>query len=261
MPERSTSTMARYNRDSQQAPTRNNYFFGKMLDVYHYELETNYHNSKRWMINRRILGYGVVCGLNILPGPNVDKEIVITAGIALDGHGHEILVPVDTTCRISEDMLTSAIKRANPDEKINLHVLLCYRECLSDPMPTLAGDCNTGEQCLPGAIREKFEIKFCAGHAPEIACERRIPDLIVRGRMDYGALVRWVTQDCVPLPKDPCIPLANLRFEKGVGGAYQLCQNEIDISCRPIVYTNRLLFDILLCMMGGTGASGYGQRD
>ena len=33
---------------------RNRYFYGKLLDVFHFELEQNYLNGKRWMLNRMV---------------------------------------------------------------------------------------------------------------------------------------------------------------------------------------------------------------
>jgi hypothetical protein len=72
-------------------PTRNRYFYGKLLDVFHFELEQNYFNSKRWLLNRLVTGYGVVCGLNILLTPD-KKSIYLTPGVAIDKCGHEIIV-------------------------------------------------------------------------------------------------------------------------------------------------------------------------
>lgn len=46
-------------------PVRNKFFYGKLLDVLHLELETDYLNGKRWLLNRLVTGCGVVCGLNV----------------------------------------------------------------------------------------------------------------------------------------------------------------------------------------------------
>ena len=42
---------------------RNRYFQGKMLTSRDFEIEQKYYNSKRRILNRCILGAGVVCGL------------------------------------------------------------------------------------------------------------------------------------------------------------------------------------------------------
>src|SRR5476649_2519593 len=44
---------------------RNRYFYGKLLDVSHFESEQAYFNEKRWLLNRLVTGYGVICGLNV----------------------------------------------------------------------------------------------------------------------------------------------------------------------------------------------------
>ena len=74
---------------------RNRYFYGKLLDVYHFDLESNYLNGKRRLLNRMVSGYGVVCGLDVQRGPSRDS-IVITPGLALDKWGNEIVVPKRT---------------------------------------------------------------------------------------------------------------------------------------------------------------------
>src|SRR6185369_4527424 len=45
---------------------RNNYFHGKMLSARDLAAEQDYFNQKRWLINRMVLGWGVVCGLEVL---------------------------------------------------------------------------------------------------------------------------------------------------------------------------------------------------
>lgn len=68
---------------------RNNYFHGKVLSARDLTLEQRYFNEKRWLLNRMVLGWGVVCGLDVaLEG----GALVVQPGLALDCCGHEILV-------------------------------------------------------------------------------------------------------------------------------------------------------------------------
>ena len=39
------------------APVRNRYYYGKMLDAWHLELEQVYGNRKRWLVNRLSRAY------------------------------------------------------------------------------------------------------------------------------------------------------------------------------------------------------------
>jgi hypothetical protein len=75
----------------------------------------------------------------------------------------------------------------------------------------------------------------------------RIPGVIgdsACAELDYAALVRWVSQRCPPCPRDPCIPLANLRLQCGDDEAGQ--GPAVDITVRPICFANDLLFQLVL---------------
>lgn len=245
-------------RPGLRTPERNNYVFGMMMGEYQFERETEYMNAMRRLINRRVLGYGVVCGLDVLPGSK-DDEYVLEPGFALDGWGREIIVPADKRIAVPPDIIVRAAKETEEDEDVYVHAVLCYHECLSDPIPVLAGDCNTNDECAPGTIREQYQVEFRPGRASEPPCECRIPDLVTRRGIDYSVLVRWVSRRCMDLDSDPCICLANIQVEER-DGEYHCRRDEIDINCRPIVYTNRRLFDILLCLAEAEPPK-YQQRD
>jgi hypothetical protein len=268
-----------------RTPVRNRYFYGKLLDAYHFELETDYFNQKRWLINRMVLGYGVVCGLDVEAGPERDT-VVVKPGLALDKWGREIVVPEETgpisllRCgrrreRRRPTTQTSDAEHkpeANPEQKqegdpkrqqppceetdpkrqmppryeeFDVRVVICYHECESDPVPVRAGDCETVDPCAPGAVRERYRLCIRDGFwEPEDLDECSIPDLIFGGGIDYDALAKWVTGGCPGLDEDPCIPLANIRVIVEEEGDH--CHpDEIDITARPIVYSNDVLWNII----------------
>jgi hypothetical protein len=68
---------------------RNHYFHGKMLSVRDLADEQKYFNQKRWLINRMVLGWGIVCGLDVALENGC---LVVGPGLALDCCGHELLV-------------------------------------------------------------------------------------------------------------------------------------------------------------------------
>src|SRR5262245_1164242 len=72
--------------------SRPRYFYGQLLDVRHFESEQEYFKRKLWMLNRMVSGCGVVCGLDVEPGDD-HHSVVVTAGLALDKCGREIVVP------------------------------------------------------------------------------------------------------------------------------------------------------------------------
>lgn len=242
-----------------KSPVRNRYFHGKLLDVYHFQLETDYMNAKRYLLNRLVSGYGVVCGLDVKCEPD-HRHIVVEPGVAIDKWGREIIVPEKTKPIPIPNYLIAREngegqgyhrpqKQGYPqgeekEEEGVFRVMLCYHECESDPTPVLGGDCGTVEECAAGSIRERYRITFKEGPAPPIRLHCRIPDLFRGDRLDYEALARHVSEGCPDPPADPCIPLANLR--PGDDGCDP---DRIDITVRPIVYANDLLLEIILSML------------
>jgi hypothetical protein len=238
-----------------KTPVRNRYFYGKLLDVYHCQLETNYLNSKRWLLNRLISGYGVVCGLNVKAAPD-KKGIVVTSGLAIDKWGRETIVPRETEpLPIPAQLIPKPPAESDrdcqekPEEKF-VCIWLCYHECETDPAPILTGD-NCGlPTCEPSTIRERYKLEFKLGKVPPPLKDACIPDFIAGGHIDYPKLAKYVTTNgCCQLPENPCIPLANIRVAPADGGSCHLQPDDIDIAIRPIVFTNDLLFQLLLSLI------------
>lgn len=236
---------------------RNNYYYGKLLDVFHLEMEQEYFNSKRRIINRLVLGPGVVCGLDVELTDD-EKAIVLLPGLAIDRCGNEIIVPETTRPVALPDLpaYDEGIKRQEyrgrnqPKQELYCevpyaHVVLCYHECKGDPTPAMAGDCETVAMCASGSIREQYTVEIKGGFAPD----RKIYfPKSSGGQIDYEDLVEFVSRtSCRALPDDCCIALANIHL-KDRGDSWE---PQIDISIRPIVYTNRLLFQLIQSLMSG----------
>lgn len=78
---------------------RNHYFYGKLLSVDDFELEQDYMNNKRRMLNRYLSGCGVVAGLYVV---GLDEQTVsVEAGIALDSTGREIALDAPVVKKLS----------------------------------------------------------------------------------------------------------------------------------------------------------------
>ncbi len=75
-----------------------------------------------------------------------------------------------------------------------------------------------------------------------------ISELLIGNRINYPALVSWVSEPCVCPPLDCCIPLANVKRPQPGGS---LAGPDIDINIRPIVYGSDLLYQILLAITSG----------
>src|SRR5262245_58260169 len=77
-----------------QAPRRNQYFSGELLDFADLQLEQNYGIEHRRLLARRTVRIGVLRGLAVAAA--ADGTLNIAPGVALDGWGRVIVVP--TAC-------------------------------------------------------------------------------------------------------------------------------------------------------------------
>lgn len=147
------------------APRRNQYFYGKRMDVQHFQMEQDYGRTKQALVNRLTLGMGVVCGLKVaIEG----ERLAVDPGVAIDGLGREIVVPMRWAIDPAQDTAAcGGVTIAPNSDGIGLYTLwLCYRQCSADYQPVLATDCSTREQCAPGTTVESFCFKLTRGLAP-----------------------------------------------------------------------------------------------
>src|SRR5882724_9050272 len=72
---------------------RNNYFFGKLMDVPDFDVEQQYVVEKFKRHHQRLHGTGVVCGFEVVEHPNCPERcVIVKPGTALDCCGNEILL-------------------------------------------------------------------------------------------------------------------------------------------------------------------------
>jgi hypothetical protein len=72
---------------------RNRYFRGKLLTVADYEAEQRYAIQRRRLVNRQMLGWGIVSGFRVTPaeGEIGGQDVVIGEGFAFDRLGRELV--------------------------------------------------------------------------------------------------------------------------------------------------------------------------
>lgn len=175
---------------------RNHFFYGKRMDVQHFQMEQDYGKLKQWMLNRMTLGKGIICGLKVSID---DGRLCVDPGVAIDGLGREIVVPVrqcidpatnDGGCCVPccEDVRpTPALEPPPPPDSTvptpgaagrpeqpdnaddredprRLYTLwLCYKECKTDFQPVLVSECQVRQPCAAGTIVESFCLKVAPG--------------------------------------------------------------------------------------------------
>ena len=77
------------------ASERIRYFTGRYMTARDFRDEQRYHQTHRYLHNRILHGWGVVCGLHVNPHPVEicrKDHVKVDCGMALDCCGHEILV-------------------------------------------------------------------------------------------------------------------------------------------------------------------------
>jgi hypothetical protein len=222
-------------------PERNNYFYGLLMDVARFKKQETYFNQKRWLLNRLVLGSGVVCGLDVTLLET--GFALITPGVAIDGFGREIIVPN----QVSVNTLKLTDDQGNPagDAQAGTTIIgLVYAESLSDPVPVLVPDCDHPGNCACSTVREQFRI--LVRHADPNQPEPKAPScalgefpLPVDGVLQERLSQRIGTASTTTPPADPCVPLARVdvitRAIKSSAG-------------RALVYDNPLLYELILCL-------------
>jgi hypothetical protein len=138
---------------------RNKYFYGKLMTVRDFELEQEYFNGKRYLLNRLIHGKGLLCGFSNLElfteGSDEIKIRFRDGGIALDTLGREIVVPVD----IEKKILTKDGIPFKKSELINpTYLYLKYSSAVSEFVRAASNPLSCEEIACPNRILEDFEV-------------------------------------------------------------------------------------------------------
>ena len=225
---------------------RNDYYYGKLMDVLHFNMEQQYVLSKEWLYNRTVLGSGVVCGMKVEPISNSSGNgVAIRSGLAIDGWGREIIVPADVAIvpLAITDQCGSPPPAANPLAPGSYMIQVCYNECLTDFSPSLVSDpdCGCGG-CEAGTVIESYCLKVLAGtgKAVTIPCIDAVKKGLAAG--DVHAVLCELSATCPPDPDDPCLTLANVTV--AADGTLKVD----DCTPRQIAPTNLALIQLVSCL-------------
>ncbi len=229
-----------------EAPRRNNFYYGKLMDVLHFQMEQDYGNAKRALINRLSLGDGVLCGLAITA---VDATVCVGPGVAIDALGREIVVaaPVCIDPWAPPDPCGPTKPPRPRDQAQVVTICLAYYECLTDYRPVMVPDCDTKEKCAAGTVVESFRLLVMDGEPPPVTADLPMAAckqfLVAPAKDRRQVLCEALSGDCETPSADPCVPLARVELlPDGTIGEITVCQH------RPRVYSNAILFDLILCL-------------
>ena len=132
---------------------RARYFHGMLMTDRDFTEEQIYLNEKRKLLNQRLHGWGVVCGLKVKPTTTAGPNIVVEPGLALDCRGNEILVCEEQTIDLSAKVCSSTRTEQSVDcgdipkgeqEHPTLYVMIKYKERFTDQVSVYApgGSCE-----------------------------------------------------------------------------------------------------------------------
>ncbi|KQC04771.1 MAG: hypothetical protein APR53_02880 [Methanoculleus sp. SDB] len=139
---------------------RNNYFFGKLMTVRDFQDEQAYFNGKRYLLNRHIHGWGIICGfqnIQIREGPS--GEIIATfcdGGAALDCCGREIVVPVKGQKKVLD--ISGNPLKFDQEAGNTLCLYLKYRECYRERVEAASSSSGCEPVCCWNRILEDYEV-------------------------------------------------------------------------------------------------------
>lgn len=131
---------------------RNNYFTGKLLSEKDLTDEQEYYMGKRRLHNRLMHGWGVVCGLRVMPTSPPSRRVSLEPGLAIDCAGNEIIVPKSYELDVAGTLGCRAAKcgGSNPrgrraEGPQRLYVVVEYCETPTDPVTSLSTNGHEGD--------------------------------------------------------------------------------------------------------------------
>jgi hypothetical protein len=137
------------------------YFTGRHMTARDFSDADAYHRSFRHLHNRVLHGWGIACGLEVLPHPQPEcrpDRVLVRCGLALDCCGREVVVSKDVVPRPLDPE-----SRPDPANGIQHVRLLClrYREVPTEKVPVLysADACSTPSRQY-GRVREGYELAW-----------------------------------------------------------------------------------------------------
>lgn len=265
---------------------RNNFYYGKMLTARDLFREQCYFNEKRWLINRMVLGWGVVCGLDVKSVPGKKNTWEITPGLAFDCCGREILVCEESQRVISENDLEPRCKQDPQHQNTNNQnwvICLEYRDCKTELFGLSPQICDQKEISEYNRIRDSFRIRL--RYEDDVSISEPYGEIcplteIKKSKITehencqeleslHHYLCRKLTADdaCHECHENECLILARLvpeekphrdpaqadkrQQKQTIPGPTDSASRTVD-PCykRRLVYGNPLLYDLIYCFHG-----------
>jgi competence ComEA-like helix-hairpin-helix protein len=172
------------------------YSLGMVLGVDDFDQEFAYLSNRDQWLARDTIGYGTVCGLKVSietdeRGPRVSVE----PGVALNPRG-QLLRVTPAQCAYLNDWLDAhredLIRELGspPADQVTLYVVLCYRECPTEPVPIPGEPCRDETEATVNSRLEddfKLELHFSPPDQTEEAAVRDFVEWMSHIEISDGA--------------------------------------------------------------------------
>ncbi len=220
------------------------HFPRQLLTVDDMDTDQDYFREKLRRHNRFLHGWGVVCGLEVLPAPAEDAcwRVRITPGYALGPYGDEIFVPDPVYVDLAKCGPAGITDPCEPDMALLrdvqtagtiLYIAIKYEECLASPVRAMTASCDCDEvACEYSRIRDSFHID-CLTALPQSHQQPRLP-LLCDLRKENGLPA------CPPCPTDPWVVLAMVQLP-GQRQTSVNIDNINNVVRRQLLYTTTML--------------------
>jgi len=228
---------------------RNNYFHGKTLSARDLTAEQQYFNQKRWLVNRMVLGWGIVCGLEV----RLDNGCLsVSSGLALDCCGHELLVCDREAIDIDTIAAQLKIDSHKPTAHIRWALCLEYCERKLEPVkvPFACDQPERGQE--HNRIRDHYRLTFrpwrdaCPKDHSDDCCP--YPGL-GHDTSIHQALVKQ-SYYCPKCEECECVLLATGTLSVNRQQELEIKLDDDFWRYRRIVYTNDALGKLIRCFHG-----------
>ena len=229
--------------ENAEALTRPRYFPRQVVTAADLNAEQDYFRELLRRHNRYLHGCGVVCGLEVLTGRDAaGRSIVrITPGHAIDPQGNDIHVPVQQVLTLGQAGAEAACVGGRARY---VYLTLRYDEVLTEPVPTLPGQCTPVTAQEFSRAQPSFKVECLS--EPPTGCWRMPPCGVLTcelQRTEPTASHDSVPPDCPPEDRDPWVVLASLRLN-ALGHVM-----DVDYGARRRVLSVQVLAEALRCLL------------
>ena len=230
--------------------TRNAYWMGKLMLPRDFIDEQRYFMDKLRHHTVRLHGWGVVCGLQVVPHSTPacqDRFICVEPGVAVDCCGHDIILPEKECIDLKAIPEIQSLKEGPHI----LQICIRYRECPTEHIPVIYDDCGCDtDRCAPNRILESYELSVLVD--PQISVEPS-------STLPCGDLWNRRTEQCELCDTANCVVLATIEnyiVGQAIDNKKVIIDNVKGRKLLPSAQTIKEVIDCLVNNGGGTGLPG-----